>query len=304
MGLKLELFDLIKQNVKCSPEFISNELNLRVNIIKTWCDSMVAEGLMNKMNNEYSLTKWPKKYLCKDSKSYIGFILGAVKYFTNAFSNFENNFRKDKEFFKYTPDQMLGIAENIAPIANFIFPRIISEIGSNEKPINVLDVGCGLGYYLFKFAEFYPQFKGTGIDIEPLILDQARKIAQKKKLDNNITFLKGNVLDLKLDKKYDLIILSNIIQAFNTNQNIKLFKSLYTLLNQNGKIIIIDCLLDEDKIDAKFNIFFNLYLQFESLTAKLYTLNELTEIARLSLLKFTKHNNLMLGIDLIIFQKS
>jgi SAM-dependent methyltransferase len=307
MGIKLEIFDFMK-NDRYSINIIANKLKLRKEMLKSWCEAMVAEGLMLRKttkgeNTEYKLTDWTRKHLCTDSKSYIGFIIEAKDYFTNAFLRFDNNFRKDKPFLEYTPDQMLGIAENIAPIANYVTPLIINEIGTIPDKLDILDLGCGLGYYIFNIIKLIPKSKALGIDIEPLILHRAREVAEEQGLSNNIEFKEVNVLKLNLKEKFDLIILSNIVQAFNRDQNVRIFNNISQNLKQNGKIIIIDCLLDTDKKDAKFNIFFNLYLKFESKTANLYTLNELIDMMGNKTIQFKKYDHLMFGIDMIVFER-
>ncbi|MHA1268434.1 MAG: SAM-dependent methyltransferase [Candidatus Helarchaeota archaeon] len=303
MGIKLRIFDLMSHHKSCNPEFIANHLNLREQIVKNWCDAMYSEGLFKRDNNNYSLTNWTKKYLCTNSKNYIGFIITSLENFSTAFSNFENNFKSDREFFRYTPNQMLGIVENIAPIANYLIPLICNEISDISRPYRVLDIGCGLGYYLFNLSKKYSDLKGLGIDIEQIIIDRAKSLAKEKKLDKRIRFKKVDVFKFQSNQNFNVIILSNIVQSFNIEQNKLLFQNLSNFLDDDGKIIMIDCLLDENKVDAKFNILFNLYLKFESLNARLYTLNELIDIVKNTALKVINHKNLMLGIDLIILKK-
>ncbi|TFF85948.1 MAG: class I SAM-dependent methyltransferase, partial [Promethearchaeota archaeon] len=214
MGLKLLIFDFMKKD-KYSIDEIANKLKLRKVMLKSWCETMVAEKLMLRImegeKTEYQLTDWARKHLCIDSKSYIGFIIEAKDYFTNAFLRFDNNFRKNMPFLEYTPDQMLNIAENIAPIANYVTPLLINEIGDISDEFHVLDLGCGLGFYLFNLAKKIPQTKAIGIDIEPMILKRARAIAEEQGLSNNIEFKQENILKLNLKEKFNVIILSNIV---------------------------------------------------------------------------------------------
>ena len=303
MGIKLELFDYLKEKNGRTIEEIANDLNLRDKIVRDWCDSMLVEDLLIKEGNRYKLNKLTKRYLCRDSIEYIGFVITSLEYFTNAFQNFENNFKKNKKFFNYSPDQMLGITKNIAPIASFLTPIILSEVSDVKGPYNVLDIGCGLGYYLFNLADKIHDLKGIGVDIQPKILKEASKIAQIKGLNGRIEFKKRNALNLKLKDRYNIILMSNVVQAFDKNQNTKIFSNIYDLLAPNGKFIIIDCLLDQDIRNSKFNVFFNLYLKFESQYAQLYTLDQLKEMVLSTNLKFINHKHLGLGIDMIIFKK-
>lgn len=73
-----------------------------------------------------------------------------------------------------------------------------------NKPLNILDLGCGPGLYSVKLAQ-----KGhnvTGVDFSANSIEYARKESESKKL--NITYLNENYLDLELEEdSFDLVIL-------------------------------------------------------------------------------------------------
>ena len=306
MGLKLGIFDYLKQKGWSTPEEISRDLNLRTRLVNSWCNSMYVEKLLIKEENTFSLTKWAKTHLCKDSKSYIGFIIYALEYFTVAFEHFESNFKIDEKYTTYTPNQMLNITKNIAPVADIITPFILNEIkneiNNSGKQIKMLDIGCGMVRYLINFAKRIPKFKGVGIDIEPLIIEQAKKNIQKEGFENIIKLRVDSAFNFKLDEKFDLILLSNIIQAFDDTKNNQLLKNVINHLESDGKVIIIDCLLDRNLKKSKFNVLFDLYLKFESPYAQLYTLEHLINLCKKVGLKFIKNIHLFFGVDLIIFK--
>jgi len=302
VGIDLGIFDFIHKKKIYSINEMAKMLNFREEILENWCECMVVEGILELEDNKYKLSKWAQKYLCKDSNSYIGYILSAVEYFTEAFTKFEQAFNINRKFPKKSSAEMLKIAKNIAPIANIVGPLIMENIEKNKK-LNVLDIGCGMGYYLIYIATHVNDMKGLGIDIEKKIIKEAKKNIIKLNLNNKIKFLVKDALNIKLNEKFDIVILSNIVQAFSYEQNLKLFNKIRDLLNDDGKVFVIDCLLQENKYESKFNVFFNLYLKFESLNARLYTLNEIKNIASETSLKFDKHQNIFYGIDMIIFRK-
>lgn len=75
-----------------------------------------------------------------------------------------------------------------------------------ENPkVQVLDLGCGIGWISFKFAE--NGFHVVGIDGSETAITQAKKSANKKNLDGLLKFRVGDALNLPSDlDKFDALV--------------------------------------------------------------------------------------------------
>lgn len=120
-----------------------------------------------------------------------------------------------------------------------------------QQQLNILDLGCGPGFYSEKLANL--GHKVTGIDFSENSIQYAKKEAIKKKLD--ITFLKENYLNLNLEENsFDLVIL--IFTDFGPllpYEREQLLIKIKKVLKPNG-IFIFDVLNDkniENKIGPK-----------------------------------------------------
>jgi tRNA1(Val) A37 N6-methylase TrmN6 len=74
----------------------------------------------------------------------------------------------------------------------------------NEQPINAMDLGCGNGILTLMLAHYRPDWKVSGIEIQPHLVDLARKNAQMIQAVNVAIYQH----DLRLwdnQEKYDLI---------------------------------------------------------------------------------------------------
>ena len=60
------------------------------------------------------------------------------------------------------------------------------KIGTS--PLRILDLGCGTGAAVPMLRELFPEAKITGVDIEPEMLDVAKRLYE----DSNIEFLEGS----------------------------------------------------------------------------------------------------------------
>lgn len=84
------------------------------------------------------------------------------------------------------------------------------ELGQDRKLKNVLDIGCGTGFYSIQFSEISEHVTGT--DISENMLDYAEKNS-KEKNRRNITFVKKiwselNLEEFKWKENFDLVFAS------------------------------------------------------------------------------------------------
>lgn len=95
----------------------------------------------------------------------------------------------------------------------------------------LLDVGCGTGHHAGLLSKHY---QVHGLDLDPNILSVAHKKHPK------IPFYRGNMIDFKLNKRYDIIVsLFSSIGYVQTKNNLnKTIKNLAHHLNSGGVMLI------------------------------------------------------------------
>jgi len=94
---------------------------------------------------------------------------------------------------------------------NFTYRLIFDFIDRyifNQK-LNILDAGCGVGSVSFYLANKNHQV--TGIDVSKTAINAAKNTRQKLKIQN-ATFISGDISQKQLKKKYDLIIISEVLE--------------------------------------------------------------------------------------------
>jgi len=91
----------------------------------------------------------------------------------------------------------------------------------------VLDIGCGNGYNSSKLAEKAAKITGIDIDTENI------KLAKEKYQLDNILYIKGDATSYLFNEKFDVIILSNVLEHI--KNRVKFLKKVKNL----GKKILI-----------------------------------------------------------------
>ncbi len=91
--------------------------------------------------------------------------------------------------------------------------RYLFDAVSLKKPQQVLDVGCGRGFYVQALAQFDFIKQIEGIELEPTYLAQAIEAVQKSKLERKVHLQQGSVYTLPFkSKSFDVVILSEVLE--------------------------------------------------------------------------------------------
>lgn len=104
---------------------------------------------------------------------------------------------------------------------------IISSINANMRPpLEILDLGCGSGWLTKILSEFG---NVTGIDLS---------LGVAKKLHPNLKFVEADIITDEIEGKYNVIVSSEVIEHLITEDQHIFFKKCYSLLKENGFLIL------------------------------------------------------------------
>lgn len=134
------------------------------------------------------------------------------------YSKYYNMLYKDKEY-----------SREVEYISN-----LIKRYNPDSKTI--LDLGCGTGRHDKLLAKC--GYSVCGIDISEKMLEEANKLAEKDKL----SFFKGDIRNLRLDKQFDVVIsLFHVISYQTTNEDLRNTFETASKHLRNGGLFIFDC---------------------------------------------------------------
>lgn len=103
----------------------------------------------------------------------------------------------------------------------------------NVKIKNILEIGCGRGYYLKALQQIDSSLKITGIDLNEKYLIEAKKYIR----NDNVKVIKGDANKLLFkDNSIDAIIASEILEHV-PNDN-KVLDEIYRVLKKEGRAMI------------------------------------------------------------------
>lgn len=103
-----------------------------------------------------------------------------------------------------------------------------------NQNIEVLDIGCGIGWSTYEFSRFFQHATVDGIDLSPVLIEKAKKLFQNK----NLSFSEFDILENKPQKKYDVIIMIDVYEHIPIIERQNFHNSLLKLLKPYGRIIL------------------------------------------------------------------
>ncbi len=122
--------------------------------------------------------------------------------------------------------------ENKVPIMTDAGIDYLTRFVANHQIKNILEVGTAIGYSAIMMALSNPNVKITTIERDQERYMEAIKNIKKFDLENRITLIFNDALDVELDDTYDLIFLDAA-----KGQNIHFFEKFERRLTGNGTII-------------------------------------------------------------------
>lgn len=138
-----------------------------------------------------------------------------------------------------------------APSTSKFYKKTFHKIKNNSK---ILDVGVGTGVNLVnnKNVILNKNLHIHGIDIDKAYNNYCKKLVSNYNLDDNIKIELKCLFDI--DDKYDYIIFGQSYPVIDNELITKMLKHGKKLLNENGNIIFIHNLVDNNKKNIFYKI--------------------------------------------------
>lgn len=111
-----------------------------------------------------------------------------------------------------------------------VIRRVIGGVLARYKYETILDFGCGIGI----LAPLFPRKKYLGFDKDE------KAIAFAKVRNPGYSFIVSDATNLKLNKKFDLIVVIGVLHHLDDQEAKAALKTIRFLLAKNGVVLIIE----------------------------------------------------------------
>jgi hypothetical protein len=284
---------------------IANNLHLDEHACERLLNALVALGFLEKQNHLFFNTTESFAFLSKKSSNYIGGLMH-LNHLWNTWSNLtqvvktgisahpaEINERGEGWLFPFI-NAMHDRAKKQAPeqLANID----LSEIKST------LDIGGGSGAYSMQFVSIKPEIAATVFDL-PNVVPITKIFLDKEGFSDKIKTHAGDYTKDDLPKGFDLAFLSAIIHSNSLEINQDLIKKCFDSLNKNGKIVIQDWIMNNDRTQPTSGAVFAINMLVGTEAGDCFTEKEVTEMLNASGFKNISRIEFESGLSQMVAQK-
>jgi SAM-dependent methyltransferase len=324
MGRRLGIFDYLYKKVNSSQSSnkkievtftaieLSEKLDLDYKYLDGWLHLALECGILEIANFENKILKTAPfvfdLLIDRNNEFYIGGTLGAFYYMAPAQDILIENFKTGKIWSIYDlPGDVRKDLQERGARFGILAERLFSKKYKTfckciEEQGTILEVGCGYGFNLKTWAKKYKEARFVGIDIDPIGLTYARKLIDINNWNHRIEIFEATIEEFtcSFKEKFDLIILNQVLHEMNTDENYRkdVFRSLYSLLNDDGILLIGESMIPDTYAPKKKFQIFDITHKFTEVKASLFY-NEKSFREFIDLTPFSKANFIKEGGDSI-----
>jgi SAM-dependent methyltransferase len=279
-GVKVGIFNALSLGQRSARQ-ISKKLKTDERATEILLNALTALGFVIKRGNQYRNHSFTNRYLIEGKPDYRGNSLLHFFDMWNAWGKLPEilysgtpapaiitSLAEDRERVKHFIGAMHEFAQEPAEIISSLFPP--------KSVKKFLDVGGGPGTYCLVFLKKNPKMKATILDLR-LPLQIAKRLIRERGLTKSIKLIEGDFLKADFGYGYDLILMSQILHS-NSPEDCKLIiHKGYHALQKNGRLLIHDFILNEDKISPLSTAIFAVNMLVNTPEGRTYTQGEITE---------------------------
>jgi predicted O-methyltransferase YrrM len=278
VAVSLGLFDILKDRNQ-DASTIASSIHADPRATELLLNALVALGLLRKEGHLFSLTEVSSTYLVRGSPKYFGGMVLFESSLWDCWEALEGAVRSGKPV--RDPNMYQGDPEEterfIYAMHSLVQARgdaeILAQMLDLSKVEELLDIGSGPGAYPIYFCSKYPGFEATIFDL-PGTIKITEKFIQASGLGDRIRLVTGDYRVDPIPGRFQMVFLSNIIHAESSEENARLMAKLYSCLEQGGKIVIKDHILDETLTHPPVGAVFSLMMLLTTVHGRCYSFSE------------------------------
>lgn len=249
------------------------------------CDYLTMIGFLSKQGAEYSLTPDSAAFLDRRSPAYLGTIANFLMspHVAGMLENITGVIRhggalpSDHSALEPENPMWVEFARSMAPLMR-VPADSIARTFAGSKPIRVLDISAGHGFYGLAFARHNPNAKVTGVDWAN-VLEVAKENAAKEGVAERYSTIAGSAFDVDFGSGYDIVLIPNFLHHFDPATNEKLLRKVHDALAPGGMAIAPEFIPNEDRISPPRDAMFSMQM-LGTPAGDAYTYSELEKMFR------------------------
>ena len=304
-GFELDIFTTIEESGSSSNQ-IANTLNLNDHACERLLNGLVSLGFLQKQNKLYFNTEESFTFLSRKGSNYLGGLMHS-NHLWNTWSHLTEVVRTGKsahpaEINERGDDWLFSFISAMHDRAIKQAPQQLGKIDLSGIQ-TMLDIGGGSGAYSMAFIILKPDMEATVFDL-PNVVPITKQFIDKEGFSDKIKIYTGDYTVDELPQGFDLLFLSAIIHSNSLEVNKDLIRKCFRSLNPNGKIIIQDWVMNNDRTQPASGAIFAINMLVGTEAGDCFTEQEVTDMLEDAGFKNISRFEFESGLSQVIAQKS
>jgi SAM-dependent methyltransferase len=280
-AFELDIFTNIEESGTTNNQIV-NKLHLDKHASERLLNALVSLDFLSKKDNMFFNTEESFNFLSKKSPEYLGGLMHS-NHLWNTWSNLTKVVKTGTS--AHSTEINERGEEWLFPFINAMHDRAKKQAPQQLAKIDltgiksVLDIGGGSGAYSMQFIAIKPEIEATVFDL-PNVVPITQKFVDKEGFTGKVKTHTGDYTTDDLPKSFDLVFLSAVIHSNSLETNQELIKKCYKSLNQKGKIIIQDWVMNNDRTQPTSGAIFAINMLVGTEAGDCFTDQEVTEMLK------------------------
>jgi SAM-dependent methyltransferase len=303
-GFELDIFSNINETGSSAKE-IASHLHLNENATERLLNALASLGFLKKENNQYFNTEESFAFMSKKSPDY----LRGLMHTNHLWNTWSNLTRVVKTGNAANPSEINERGEDwLFPFINAMHDRAKKQAPQQLASIDltgirsVLDIGGGSGAYSMEFISKKPELEASVFDL-PNVVPITKKFLEKEGFSGKVKTYSGDYTTDELPTGFDLVFLSAIIHSNSLDTNRDLIIKCFHSLNKNGRIIIQDWIMNNDRTLPVTGAIFAINMLVGTEAGDCFTEMEVTKMLTAAGFKNISRNEFESGLSQVTAQK-
>ncbi|MGA1977866.1 MAG: methyltransferase [Bacteroidales bacterium] len=247
-SVELDIFTNIEDSGTTDKQ-VADKLHLDERACERLLNALAAMGFLTKQNGKFFNTSESFTFLSKKGIEFMGSLMH-LNHLWKTWSNLTQVVQTGKsahpaEINARGDDWLTAFITAMHERAKKQAPQQLANIDLSGIR-SVLDVGGGSGAFSMEFVSRKPEIEATVFDL-PAVMPVTRQFIEKEGFSGKLKVHAGDYTTDELPQGFDLVFLSAVIHSNSLKTNRDLVIKCFNSLNRNGKVIIQDWIMSNDR---------------------------------------------------------
>jgi predicted O-methyltransferase YrrM len=280
-AVKLDIFTTIGDEAM-NGKTVAEKIGADTDAVDRLLNALAAMGLVEKKENTYLNVNAVGRFLRKDSKAYLGFMILHHHHLVESWSKLDQAVLTGKPVRTRSSfnDESVREAFLMGMFNNAMLqaPHLVENIDLSAYR-NLLDMGGGPGTYAIHFCLQNPQLQAVVFDL-PTTRPFAEKTIAQFGLSERISFMAGDYVTEAMQGQHDIVWMSHILHGEGPADCQNMIQKAAKMLTSGGMLLLHDFILDDTRDGPLFPTLFSMNMLLGTPEGRSYTQQELVKMMK------------------------